>query len=41
VAFLTLNRPLQKAVSGYSPPQMTAMGMIPQHRPPTTMTTAK
>ncbi len=35
------NRPLQKAVSGYSPPQMTAMSMIPQHRPSTTMTTAK
>ena len=36
-----VNRPLQKAVSGYSPPQMTAMSMIPQHRPSTTMTTAK
>jgi hypothetical protein len=35
------NRPLQKAVSGDSPPQMTAMGMIPQYRPSTTMTTAK
>ena len=34
-------RPLQKAISGYSPPQMMAMGMIPQHRPSTTMTTAK
>ncbi|WP_081429671.1 ATP-binding protein [Solidesulfovibrio magneticus] len=36
-----VNRPLQKAVSGYSPPQMMAMGMIPQHRPLTTMTMAK
>ena len=38
---VSVSRPLQKAVSGYSPPQMTAMSIIPQHRPSTTMTTAQ